>query len=369
MGAEQGEALAAEVRRAREVMIAGPEMAALRPALVPASLFALVARRRSAKLLGPALARHAPDAQARLVAIARGAGLAAADGYLLHAAELLLGAADWRDVPPAGACSAAALRGARAQGGGPLLHHNFDYPPFTQPFYVVRESRPAKGLRHLAFTAAPLAGAIDGVNERGLAVAYNYAYARDAGGDPVPMTVVVGMALERCATAAEAAALVVATPRGGAGILTLADEAGDVVRVEASRTRAEVMRAGPSDDMLFHTNVYAAPALREVEIPRSAVYSRKNQPALRGRRVHASGEARLAHLERLLGATSGALDDAALQRLFADHGATGAGTDETVCRHGPAAETTAMVQLFPRERRLRVAFTSPCRAEPVEFAL
>jgi hypothetical protein len=369
MGELQGEALAEEVRRARAVMVAGPEMAALRPPFLPAPLFALLARRRREKLLAPALARHAPEARARLLGIARGAGLVAGDGYLLHAAELLLAAADWRDVPPAGACSAAAVRGGRAAGGGPIVHHNFDYPPFTQPFYVVRESRPARGHRNLAFTAAPLAGSIDGVNERGLAAAYNYAYARDAGGDPVPMTIVVGMALERCTTAAEAATLVLATPRGGAGILTFADASGDVVRVEASRTRAEATRAGPADAVLFHTNVYAAAALREVEIPRSAVYSARNLPALRGRRVHASGEARLAHLERLLAEAGGRLDGEALRRVFADHGATGSGSDETVCRHGPAAETTAMVQLFPRERRMRVAFASPCRAEPVELAL
>jgi hypothetical protein len=109
--------------------------------------------------------------------------------------------------------------------------------------------------------------------------------------------------------------------------------------------------------------------MREVEIPRDAVFSGRALPALRGRRVHGSGEARLDALERLLGSPGEPHDLASLQRLFADHGAAGVGSDETICRHGPAAETTAMVQLLPRERRMRVAFAAPCQAEPVEFAL
>src|SRR5205809_200922 len=77
-------------------------------------------------------------------------------------------------VPCPGACSAIAVRGACSRTGEPIIARNFDYLPMVQPFYCLRDSRPGGGHRSLDFTVAPIAGAIDGMNEHGLTITYNY---------------------------------------------------------------------------------------------------------------------------------------------------------------------------------------------------
>ena len=60
-----------------------------------------------------------------------------------------------------------------------MVARNFDYLPLIQPYYLIRESRPQGRLRALEFTTAPLAGAVDGMNEAGLCITYNYGFTTD----------------------------------------------------------------------------------------------------------------------------------------------------------------------------------------------
>jgi hypothetical protein len=58
-----------------------------------------------------------------------------------------------------------------------------------------------------------------------------------------------------------------------------------------------------------------------------------------------------------------------LQRIMADHGGQDLPTDTTICVHGTYWTTTASLQLFPRSRRIRVAYDYACRAQHEELAL
>ncbi len=369
MGIQQGAALASDIRKAESVLLRSEPFRVLRPRLVPFRLFAALARRRASALLAPHLARHLPAQHERLLGISDGAGISVPSTCLLHGAEMLLATIDWRHRPAAlAACSAAAVRGPRARDGV-AIHKNFDYPAFAAPLFVVRESRPSRGLGALELTAAPFSGAIDGINEAGLAIAYDYGFSTDASCEPLPLTLAISAALERCTRAAQAADYLSSRPRGGGALLLVSDASGDLLSLELSPTRSAVRRPLAGEDALLHTNLYSTEALREVEIPRGAVYSSKNVAALRGQRIHASAERREAALAALLAARPGPLDGQDLQALFADHGGTAAGDDGTLCRHGPYWSTTAMIQLFPRDRRLRIAFDAPCRARPADFTL
>ena len=131
-------------------------------------------------------------------------------------------------VPAFGACSAVAVRGRRSATGEPVIARNFDYLPVVQPLYTLRESRPHSGLRSIDFTIAPFAGAIDGVNEEGLCITYDYAYVTDFNGKgTAPISVIIAEALQRCATVADAAAWISSRPRWGGGLLMLADAGGE----------------------------------------------------------------------------------------------------------------------------------------------
>ncbi len=369
LGLQQGAALSRDVRAALEVLVGSEAFDLMRPRLVPRRLFRALALRKGERLLsGPAL-RARPELHARALGIAEGAGVPPRSVWLIHAAELLLAGVDWRvRPPPLASCSTLAVRGPRSREGG-AIHHAFDYPDFVRPFLAVRESRPAHGHASLDFTVAPLAGTIDGVNDAGLAITTNYAFTTDAAPAPVPNTLAVAAALERCATTAQAVDFLSRHARGGGGLLMIADASGDVASLELSGTLVAVRQPPAGEDALVHTNLLATEALRAVEVPREAVYAERNVAALRGARVHRSAEQRQAALERRLAERAGPLGAADLLALFSDHGATPGGDDDSLCRHGPYWTTAATLQLLPRERRLRVAFDAPCRAALVDFAL
>lgn len=369
MGVQQGKALAADVRATMDVLLSSDAFELLRPRLVPRWLFKHMAVRQGARLLSEPVLRERPEMHARARGIAEGAGLPFSSVWLMHAAEILLAAADWqRRPPPLAACSTLAVRGARAKDGT-AIHHAFDYPDFTRPYFVVRESRPAKGHASLDFTVAPLAGTVDGINDAGLAITTNYAFTTDLPKAPVPNTLALAAALARCATTAEAVDFLSTHARGEGGLLMIADASGDIVSLEISGARAEVRRPGKGEDSILHTNVLSTPPLREVEIPRDAVYTKNNIAAVRGLSVHESSEVRMETLARRLAARKGPIGKAELLDIFTDHGQTPGGDDNSLCRHGPYWVTAATLQLLPRERRLRAVFDSPCRSVPVDFTL
>jgi isopenicillin-N N-acyltransferase-like protein len=369
MGRAQGRALGAKVRDAERALRSAEAFRLLKPRLLPEAIFAAVASRRAQALLERPVARHRPEQLERMLGLAEGAGVPPRTVYLVQGAEVLLATVDWRvRPPPLAACAAVAVTGSRARGG-PLIHHNFDYPELVLPLLVVRESRPARGHASLELTAAALAGAVDGVNEKGLAIAYDYGSPTDSSTEPVPLTLTLSAALETCATTQEAIDFLSKQPRSGGALLQIADASGDVAALELSSTRAVARRPAPGEELLHHANCYSVPALREVEVPRDAVYSERSVRALRGERVHLSSEARDARLGELLSARRGPLGLDDLREIFSDHGGAAEGSDLTLCRHGPYWSTVAMIQLAPRERRLRVALGPACSAEPIEFGL
>jgi hypothetical protein len=290
--------------------------------------------------------------------------------HLIHALEPMLSDVSRCSVVPAfGACSAVAIRGRRSATGEPMIARNFDYLPVVQPLYTLRESRPATGMRSLDFTIAPFAGTVDGVNEKGLCITYDYAYSKDfSGTGTAPISVAISEALQRCATVAEAADWIGSRPRWGGGILMLADPTGDIASLELSNTRSQIRRPSGDADMLFHTNSFFTENMKGVEIAADACYTDRAPVPLRGRRVHESANVRDCRFKQLLGGRE-PLDSDRLAHIMADHETGGKPGDTSICKHSDYWNTTAAVQLFPVSRRMRVAFDSACRAQYKDFAL
>jgi hypothetical protein len=243
-----------------------------------------------------------------------------------------------------------------------------EHLPFIQPYFILRDSRPLRGLRSLQFTVATMAGTVDGMNEQGLCITYNYAYTVDEGPPSAPISMVITQALERCATVDEAADFIASRPRWGGGILMLADPSGDIASLELSTTRDGLRRPEPGKDLLFQTNTFSCPETCEVEVPRTAVFTTRAHPAVHGRRVLESAERRSGRLAELL-SQSGPLGPDELADILADHGPAGIPNEYTVCVHGNFRATTACLQFLPRSRRMRVDFASACRARYTEMEL
>jgi hypothetical protein len=140
----------------------------------------------------------------------------------------------------------------------------------------------------------------------------------------------------------------------------LADATGDVAALELAGDRACVRRPEAGADVLFHSNAYCTPMLKEAEAPAETCYTDAAPAALRGRRVMESPERRDARLTELLQAPR-RLDASDLAGIMADHGADGAPDDGTICMHSDYWSTTASLQWFPVERKVRVAYGPACR--------
>lgn len=376
LGHAQGKALADAIRGARRDLSKMEIFRLAQPWWLPYGVYRRLAEQRARKLLERPLRREHPRGAERLSGIAAGSGLRLDTVILLNAFESFMSAARDRctmpaggsPVPAPGACSAVALRGSRTAGGEPVLTRLFDYVTLVQPYFMIRDCRPDGKYRSFDFTVAPLAGAVDGLNERGLAVAMNYAYTMDGGRPTGPISLSIAEALERCSTVEEAARWIAGRPRWGGGLLMLADAGGDIASLELSSTASRLRRPSAGSDALWHTNRFRAPEMRGNEIPEEAVFDARAPRALRGRRVHDSAERRYARIEELLGDSARLSADDIIARL-ADHGPDGKAGDTTVCVHGSFWHTTAVLQYFPRSRRMRASFSTACQASLRELTL
>ena len=361
MGLAQGAAARPKIHAAR---LALAELEAFRiqqPRWLPYGVYRCLAEQKASRFLAAPLARDYPAMNERLAGIAEGAGISLKGILLINGLEPLLASVGGCTACP-GACSAVAVRGRRSMTGEPIIARNFDYLPLVQPFYLVRESRPSHGLRAVEFTSAPLAGAVDGMNEAGLCITYNYGFTTDQPKTPAaPISMAITEALERCRTVTEAADFISSMPRWGGALLMLADANGDIASLELSSTRHYLRRPAEGEDVLCHTNAFSSRQMQEVQIARDAVYTTSAPTPLRGRRLHQSSELRDRRFQQLLAETD-IFDNDRLSAIMADHGSDGRPGDDTLCVHGSYWFTTACLQFFPRSRRIRVAYSTACQA-------
>ncbi len=369
MGLAQGSALRAKILGAIHNCSQQQSFRIGQPWWLPDNVFLWLARFRAAWLLAQPLEQDFPETNERLAGIAEGAGLGLRTIYLINAIEPIMSSVKDRSVVPSmAACSAVAVRGRRSASGEPIITRNFDYLPFIQPYFTLRENRPQHGHRSLDFTVATMSGTVDGMNEKGLCITYNYAYTIDEGPPSAPISMLITEAIARCATVTEAADWIISRPRWGGGILMLADASGDIAALELSNTQHRLRRPEGGSDLLLHTNQFHCPQMQPYEVSHRAIFNERAHPAMRGRRVLESAELRTRRLTELLRGFK-AFTSNELTALMADHGPHNRPSDTTVCVHGQLRATNACLQLFPRSRRMRVAYDSACRAQYQEFEI
>lgn len=361
MGLAQGKALQRPIRAARDELVHLEAFRLQQPWWLPYCVYAWLAERKASSFLTQPLKQRHPSSLERLLGISKGSSMRLRTLLLFNALESALSSLGDYTVS-VGGCSTVAVRGSRSSTGEPVIATNFDYLPQIQPYYILRESQPQDGFSSLEFTIAPLVGAVDGVNEAGLCITYNYAFTKDGPPEPaVPISVLIAETLHRCSTVDEAAAWITSRPRWGGGLLMLADETGEIASLELSSTADCLRRPSPGDDFLYHTNCFFTDSMQEVQLPRDTVYTQRAPAPLRGRRLHESAELRDQRFAELLGRPN-AFGPDELAALMSDHGSDGIPDDNSLCVHGSYWDTTATLQLLPKSRRLRVAYSTTCKA-------
>lgn len=366
MGLAQGDALKEKICAARRSLSALEAFRLAQPGWLPYPAYRRIAESKSAKFLNRAFLNSDKGGQQRLAGLAAGARVPFRQICLFNALEPLLSSAAGCTACP-GACSAVAVTGRRSRTGEPIIARNFDYLPLVQPFYIIRECRPIGGYRSLEFTTAPMAGTVDGINETGLSITYDYAFATDAPAQPAaPISFAIAAALANCRTVKEAASCISKSLRWGGGLLMLADADGMIASLELSNTRSFLRWPDNNESQLFHTNAFCSDALRAVQITDDAIYTNKAPSPLRGRRLHESSECRDSRLLELLDRAE-ALDADALTAIMADHGHDGVPGNNSPCVHSDYWFTTACLQFFPKTRSMRVSYSTACAAEFCQF--
>ena len=362
MGLAQGERLREKIRLSFSILKRLESFRIAQPLWMPFSIFRRLSELRANHFLNGPLHRNFPKALQRMNGIAAGSQMTLRLLLLLHAMEPML--SDVRNksaVPGLGACSAIAIRGKRSITGEPIIARNFDYLPLVQPMCSVRESRPGSQFRSIDFTIAPFAGAFDGINEKGLCITYDYAFVRDfAAAGTAPISIVITEALERCSTVDQAVSWIRSRPRWGGALLMLADADGDIASMELSNTRTEVRRPIAGEDALFHSNAFFTESMQSVQVDPDIRYTQSAAAAKR------TGHPRVCKDSRpeISAAPEAAepMDMNILQAIMADHENIEIPGGNSICTHSNYWNTTASVQLFPKSRRMRIAFDSACKA-------
>lgn len=366
MGFQQGESCREHIIAAVDTCTRLEQFRVDMPSWMPRSLFLLIGKMKSRFLLEGPLGKDYPEMQARLRGIARGSRVGSSTIYLANAIEAILSAVGKRVAVPPMACSAIAVRGNRSASNEPILARNFDYLSAVQPYMILRRMNPRTGFRALEFTVAPLVGCIDGMNEKGLCIAYDYAYTTDYGAPSGTVGMLISSALQHCTSVAEAVQFMGSRKRWGGALLMLADAQGDIASLELSGNHHQVRRPAPGSDVVFHTNRFMTPAMRKVEVHDAAVFTK---PAdVRGLRVHDSADKRYARLDHLIG-TYDKLDADSLLACMSDHGFDNKPSDTTVCVHGALRTTVAAMQYFPAQGRMRISLGQTCQPNFVDLKL
>ena len=369
MGLAQGEALREKFHAALPILTELEAFRLLKPRWMPRPVHQWIAETKGSRFLSRSLPDTLPQAQSRLLGIVEAAGVSTRSLALWNAMEAVLSNLSRTSVVPTGfGCSAVAVTRRSSRNGRPIIGHNFDFLPIVQPFYTIRSSEPKGKLRSLEFTLAPLGGASDGINEAGLCIALNYAFATDGSRPNPTISMWVAEALASCRTVPEAAEFLAKSKRWGGGLAMLADAEGCIASLELSSTRSALRYPPRDEDRLFHTNRFSQPRMMEVEIHDCAQYSRLAPQALRDRCVHLSSEFRDARFRTRL-AEASAWNENDIAELMSDHGPAGQPSADSICMHGGYWYTTACIQLLPQQRTMRVAYDTACCAQFADFDL
>ncbi|MCK4779627.1 MAG: linear amide C-N hydrolase, partial [Candidatus Lokiarchaeota archaeon] len=222
--------------------------------------------------------------------------------------------------------------------------------------------------KNLNFTQYPFTGCHMGMNEKGLAIGYNYG--RSWKKEPldfrlkgVPGTFIVQEVLETCATTQEAVDFITKfTERANGCHFGLMDTSGDTCVIETTSTRHAIRK--PEDGILAHTNHYQTEELKDANLPEYVRFKMDDMDI-------SPIESPIRRYQReieLLEKNKGQITMNTIKSILSDHD-NREPDDFTVCTHGPSAGTLGSIIVLPTKREFWVTDNHPCSSEYEKFVL
>jgi len=187
IGLQQGQSNREAIQRAIQEIFDKKEVKQSKPKLLPKPLFVMLAKRRADKLLRKDLFNLYPKQAERIRGIAEGATVDVSSLLFIQMLELVIAG-----------CTSLGFLPKATSTSETILAKNFDYVNFAEPYSLVCETQPSKGYKTLCCRLVPLSGALDAMNEHGLAMTYNLARSTDEATCNVPTSVILQEMLETC---------------------------------------------------------------------------------------------------------------------------------------------------------------------------
>ncbi|MCS7151149.1 MAG: C45 family peptidase [Endomicrobia bacterium] len=381
MGFKQGEFFANDIRTSFVRLIRSKSIKSIKPPLVPTFVFGQLLKHLLYRKWKKAIEILLPEYSQRIKGIAEGAKVDLSDLYVIQSIEVM--ADDVRyfveksEVATTAAikrcdflifgCSSICVLQNVIRSPQMIVGKNFDYLNDFSSDHLVRISKPRNGYKSIEITYKQIAGAHDGMNEKGLVVLYNYGLSTEKTQIRIPITILVQQLLERCSSVEEAIMFIKSFRYPNGAIITLADSSNRAVCVEL--TPEHIGFRKPEDGVLIATNFYLSEDVRKFDIPHNARFrSRGISKNLQGKRVHQSSEQRY---YRMLELTKKIVrfDIEDVENILKDHNGKPIGDDDTICRHGEFLSTQIGVIFLPKVRKVRVYYGTPCRKNTYEYEL
>jgi len=345
IGFQQGQGNREAIQEVIEAVFNLKQITESKPKWLPKSLFVMLAKRRADKMLRKDLLNLYPKQAERIRGIAEGATVDVSSLLFIQMLEMVLCS-----------CTSIGFLPKATSTGETILAKNFDYMNFTEPYSLVCETQPSNGYKTLCCRMVPLSGALDGMNEHGLAMTYNLARSVDEPECNVPTSVILQEMLETCKNTQEATVFLTKAKTGGHdGIITLADVTDEIKTVELSCRHLKVRE--PESDVVINTNHYQTPEMKSIEIP--SVKSQKVQG-------YRTSPIRLERVRELL-RNNRNIDEKLIKTVLRDHGPENIPSARTICVHGEVGSTTRSMIMYPKRRLIKVLFGYPCKNEYQEI--
>lgn len=368
-GFQQGEQLKDKIHNTFDIVFHSKMFSEVTSKLIPLSIIKLTLGIMGKKNLKKSLQQLLPNQYEKMKALSRAAEIKGRLIYGVHFIEVMSG--DPKSLyknPPVQACSMIFALPEATLDKLMIFGRNYDFPNVLQPFQVVREEIPDNAYKNLNFTQYPFIGCHMGMNEKGLAIGYNYG--RSWKKEPldfrlkgVPGTFIVQEVLETCATTQEAVDFITKfTERANGCHFGLMDTSGDTCVIETTSTRHAIRK--PEDGILAHTNHYQTEELKDANLPEYVRFKMDDMDI-------SPIESPIRRYQReieLLEKNKGQITMNTIKSILSDHD-NREPDDFTVCTHGPSAGTLGSIIVLPTKREFWVTDNHPCSSEYEKFVL
>jgi len=374
MGRKQGIHFRQEIKHLYQKLTSSDEFIASKPFIIPKFLFKKLATKISSSMIKASIKEHFPSQWQFLLGLSEGAEISMNNLLFLQAIDALgTQVFNYRIEETISSsfnnCSAVGVSGTRTDMGGVLMIKNWDGPEFLAEYTIFRNIKPSNGKRFgtIGSGVVGLEGINNGMNEKGLSIVYNYAYPREIGDEGVPAMILIREALEKCSSVKETIDLFKKYPRIGGANVMVADKDGDLAVLEVGPSNLEIRREGIEHEKhyLICTNHYLTLPMKDLEVPRDAVYNEDAAEAFKGKSVHKSSFIRYQNAHNIL--KNDAPEKISLDflntQIQSSHGPENTPSEFTFCNHGKEISTGFGLMLDVKNQNFFATLGKPCEGK------